>query len=73
VWIEQFKEYHNFDTLNRRLIVSLVNNIIVHDSANIEIVYKFADNFNNTVNFISNVEQSQNIDFQNIREVRYGS
>jgi hypothetical protein len=70
VWIEQFKKYHNFGTLNRRLVVSLINTIVVRDSANIEIVYKFADSYSNTENFVHNVGQSKNIDFS---EVRHGS
>ena len=39
-WIEEFLEYRNIQKLERRIAISLIEKIIIHDSSHIEITFR---------------------------------
>ena len=44
-WMEQFKKHANITELDRRIVVSLIERILVYHDRRIEIVYRFQDEF----------------------------
>ncbi len=55
IWIEQFKEYRNITELNRKIVVSLLDSILIHEDNRIEIIPKYKDKFESVRNFIESV------------------
>lgn len=45
-WMKLFKKYENAEQIDRQLVVSLLDNIIVYDKKHIEIQYRFGDEIN---------------------------
>lgn len=68
-WIDSFKKYRTIKLLNRRIIVSLIEKIIVHEGNRIEIVFKYQDEYLNILDF---VEYSVDVNKNNSKEVKYG-
>lgn len=44
-WMEQFKKHANITELDRRIVVSLIERILVYHDRRVEIVYRFQDEF----------------------------
>ncbi len=44
-WIEQFRKYRNIDALDRTMIVSLIERILIFRDRRVEIVYRWHDEF----------------------------
>ena len=44
-WIEQFRKYRNIDALDRTMIVSLIERILIFRDRKVEIVYRWHDEF----------------------------
>lgn len=44
-WMEQFKKHANITELDRRIVVSLIERILVYHDRRFEIVYRFQDEF----------------------------
>ena len=44
-WIEQFRKYQNIDALDRTMIVSLIERILIFRDRKVEIVYRWHDEF----------------------------
>ena len=42
-WVEEFKKYHNIESLNRKVIAILIDRIIVYGTDRIEIHFKYED------------------------------
>ena len=51
-FISHFKQYGNIDSLNRPMVVELIDEILVHEGGNITIKFKFNDAYENVVNYI---------------------
>jgi len=51
-WIEQFKEYHNITELTRKIVVSLIDEILVYEGNRIGIRFKYQYNYESAVNFV---------------------
>lgn len=45
-WMKLFKKYEDAEQVDRQMIVSLIDNIIVYDKEQIEIQYRFGDEIN---------------------------
>lgn len=54
-WIEQFKEHQNFVELTRKIVASLIDEIIVYDDNRINIRFKYQQNYESAVNFAISV------------------
>lgn len=44
-WMEQFRRYGNITELDRRLLVSLVERVMVYRDRRVELVYRWQDEF----------------------------
>jgi len=51
-WIEQFKEYRNITTLTRKIVVSLIDEILVYEDNRINIRFRYQYNYESEVNFM---------------------
>lgn len=56
-WITLFKEYENISQLNRRVLMALVDCIKVYENHKIEIVFKYANEYEQILKHIETVEQ----------------
>lgn len=50
-----FGEYENIEKLSRRVLISLVDRILIHENKMIEIVFKYQDEYIRTLEYITNV------------------
>ncbi len=44
-WIEQFKQYRNLTELDREVVVTLIDHILIHEDKTVEIVYRWQDEY----------------------------
>ena len=51
-WVMLFKQYENVEELNRRVLMSLVDRILIHENHAIEIVFKYRDEYQQTLEYI---------------------
>ena len=51
-WIEKYRNNKGIKELNRKVINELVDDIIIYESGNIEIIFKYKDEFDEALNFI---------------------
>lgn len=54
-WIEDFKSYQNLTSLNRRVLVELVERITVYDKEHIHIQYRFDQEIRNVLEYCNSV------------------
>lgn len=52
-WIDKFKQYKNIESLDRQIILSLVDKIYVYEDSRIEIVFNYSDEYAAAVEYIS--------------------
>ena len=57
LWIEEFKKYQNIDSLNRRIVVTLIERIIIHEGKRIDIRFQYQDAYDRALHFIENIEK----------------
>jgi len=55
IWIEQFKEYQNITELTRRIIVSLIDEILIHEGSKINIRFKYQYSYESALDFTKSV------------------
>ncbi|WP_249030229.1 recombinase family protein [Tannockella kyphosi] len=60
-WIAIFKEYENFIALNRRVLLSLVDKILIYENHVIGVVFKYKDEYEETLDFILKFENKEKI------------
>ena len=58
--IEDFKSYQNLTSLNRRVLVELVESITVYDKEHIHIQYRFDQEIRNVLEYCSSVQTEGN-------------
>lgn len=58
-WIEDFKSYQNLTSLNRRVLVELVESITVYDKEHIHIQYRFDQEIRNVLEYCSSVPATE--------------
>ena len=51
-WVTLFKQYENVEELNRRVLMSLVDRILIHENHAIEIVFKYRDEYQQTLEYV---------------------
>ena len=59
-WVTLFKSYGNIDTLNRRVLMSLVDKIKIYEKHALEIVFKYGDEYAQAVEYILSFEDVKN-------------
>ncbi len=65
-WIEEFKKYKNFTELNRLMLVSLIDKIIVHKNKRIEIIFVYQDECDRMMRILKDVPE---VSFEGERQV----
>lgn len=58
-WIEDFKSYQNLTSLNRRVLVELVESITVYDKEHIHIQYRFDQEIRNVLEYCNSVPTTE--------------
>ena len=43
LWIQEFKKYRNVPELNRQMVTTLVDRIMVYEEGRMEVVFRYAD------------------------------
>lgn len=51
-WVTLFKQYENIEELNRRVLMALVDRILIHENHVIEIVFKYKDEYQQTLEYV---------------------
>ncbi len=59
-WVTLFKSYGNIDTLNRRVLMSLVDKVLIYENHALEVVFKYADEYKETMEYILSFEDVKN-------------
>lgn len=52
-WIDKFKQYKNIESLDRQIILALVDKIYVYEDSRIEIIFNYSDEYAAAVEYIS--------------------
>ncbi|MFI3227155.1 MAG: recombinase family protein [Clostridia bacterium] len=58
-WVTLFKSFENIDTLNRRVLMSLVDKVIIFENHTLEVVFKYADEYTQTMEYILSFEDDK--------------
>lgn len=58
-WVTLFKQYENVSELNRRVLMALVDRVKIYENHMIEIVFKYADEYEQTLQYLLNIEESK--------------
>lgn len=51
-WITQFKAYYNIDTLDRRMVVTLIERILVYEDCRLQIEFRYQDDYEHVLAMI---------------------
>ena len=51
-WVTLFKQYENIEELNRRVLMTLVDRILIYEDHAIEIVFKYRDEYQQTLEYV---------------------
>ena len=51
-WVTLFKQYENIEELNRRILMALVDRILIYENHAIEIVFKYKDEYQQTLEYV---------------------
>jgi hypothetical protein len=54
-----FREYENIDELNRRVLMALVDKIVIHESHEIEIIYKYRDEYKHAKEYADGFDEER--------------
>ena len=55
-WISYFKEYKDIGELTRNVVVALISEVRVYDRENIEVVFDFADQYRQALEYLEDRE-----------------
>ena len=55
-WISYFKEYRDIGELTRNVVVALISEVRVYDRENIEVVFDFADQYRQALEYVEGRE-----------------
>jgi len=51
-WVENLKRYQNLTELSRSVVISTIDRIVVNDSKNVEVHFKFEDELNEIIQYV---------------------
>ena len=58
-WIEDFKKYKNIQSLDRKAVVTLIEQIIVYSKEQIEIQFKYSDEMQEMMEAVQIIRERQ--------------
>ncbi|NBJ90190.1 recombinase family protein [Acutalibacter sp. 1XD8-36] len=56
-WLAQFKQYRNITEISRLVVVNLIERVNIYEGAEIEVVFRQADQFESIMNFLAEHRQ----------------
>jgi len=56
-WIENFKAHSNIAELTRKVVVSLIDEIVIYEGSRISINFKYRYNYDSAINFVQSVSE----------------
>ena len=69
LWIEKFRAYKNIDSVDRKIVVNLIEKIIISEDKRIEIIFKYQYNYNRIISFIASRDNEHKLtNSTNLRE-----
>lgn len=68
LWIENFKQYQNIETLTRKVVVSLIKKIYVYENGKIDIHFRYLSEYESAIRFIESASQSDSFDVSVLKE-----
>ncbi len=57
IWFEKFIKYKDYSSLNREMIVNMIDEILVYEGKKIQIKYKYWVDYENTLSFIQSAKK----------------
>lgn len=60
-WIEHFKQYKDFEELNRRMVISLIDVITIHPGRRLEILFRYRYDYDRAISFAEAVTKLHTI------------
>ena len=55
-WIERFKQHRDIEQLNRSVVVSLIDRIIVYEDNRVEVEFKYQHNYERALDYIQSIQ-----------------
>ena len=52
-WVKLFRQYNGFDKLTRRVLISLVDKVYIHEDHGVEVSFRYGDEFKQAMVFIN--------------------
>ncbi|TCX53572.1 recombinase family protein [Dehalobacter sp. 14DCB1] len=68
LWIQNFKQYQNIETLTRKIVVSLIEKIYVYENGKIDIHFKYLTEYESAIRFIESASKSDSFDVTVLKE-----
>ncbi len=56
-WIDSFKQYENITELQRAVVVSLIERIVIYDAEHIEVVFRYQDKLQEALQYIGRYQE----------------
>ncbi|KJS20443.1 MAG: recombinase [Clostridiaceae bacterium BRH_c20a] len=68
LWIQNFKQYQNIETLTRKIVVSLIKKIYVYENGKIDIHFRYLSEYESAIRFIESASKSDSFDVTVLKE-----
>jgi len=60
-WVTLFQQHENIEELNRRSLISLVDRILIYENHTIEIVFKYKDEYMQTLEYVMSFSEETKV------------
>ena len=51
LWIERFRQYHDFNEVSRRMVITLIDTVTVHPGSRLDILFRYRYDYERAVSF----------------------
>lgn len=55
-WIESFRKHKDIEQLNRSVVVSLIDRIIVYEDSRVEVAFRYQHNYERALDYIQSIQ-----------------
>ena len=60
-WIERFRQYHDFNEITRRMVITLIDTITVHPGSRLDILFRYRYDYERAISFAKAVSQLHDV------------
>jgi len=60
-WIERFRQYHNFNEITRRMVITLIDTITVHPGSRLDLLFRYRYDYERAISFAVAVSQLHDV------------